>query len=63
MLGNFRNFYFQFGYSMYSKLCSTIDDFISGKCLPRSEISKIGMSKYNWDQIGKKTISVYRYYI
>ena len=46
---------------LFQKLDSTINRFKNNECLSREEITKIGMSKYNWKQIGEKTITVYRY--
>ena len=46
---------------LYQKLNETIERLKNKKCLPRDEITKIGMSKYNWKEIGEKTINVYRF--
>ena len=46
---------------LFQKLDSTILRFKNKECLSREEISKIGMSKYNWKDIGEKTVNVYRF--
>jgi len=45
---------------LFQKLDSTILRFKNNECLPREEITRIGMSKYNWKDIGEKTVNVYR---
>jgi len=42
------------------KLASNIDCLIAGTSLPRQKISQIAMSRYSWDTVGDKTISIYQ---
>ena len=46
---------------LFQKLDSTIIRFKNKECLSREEITKIGMTKYNWKDIGEKTVNVYRF--
>ena len=41
-------------------MASNIDSFIAGTSLPREKISEMAMSRYSWETVGDKTISIYQ---